>query len=151
MRQKRFDCCSMKVSVFFTLLNKVGQCLYVVCKMCVCVSVCAGDGGHGYLKDWLWWGGLLTSKNFHLFTGINFTLWDSIIPLVCKKNFSYCSQVQFWRTCDSTRTFTAVIPFSSTLLHYGGWNAVLVIYYCIFINSCCIRPKVQKCILAHYL
>ncbi|XP_023256598.1 magnesium transporter NIPA4-like [Seriola lalandi dorsalis] len=23
----------------------------------------AGDGGHGYLKDWLWWGGLLTSKN----------------------------------------------------------------------------------------
>ncbi|XP_049893209.1 magnesium transporter NIPA4-like [Epinephelus moara] len=23
----------------------------------------AGDGGHGYLKDWLWWGGLLTSKS----------------------------------------------------------------------------------------
>uniref|UniRef100_A0A8C0EMW5 NIPA4 protein n=1 Tax=Bubo bubo TaxID=30461 RepID=A0A8C0EMW5_BUBBB len=22
----------------------------------------AGDGGHGYLKDWLWWAGLLTSK-----------------------------------------------------------------------------------------
>lgn len=21
-----------------------------------------GEGGHGYLKDWLWWGGLLTSK-----------------------------------------------------------------------------------------
>ncbi|NXA91158.1 NIPA4 protein, partial [Melanocharis versteri] len=20
----------------------------------------AGDGGHGYLKDWLWWAGLLT-------------------------------------------------------------------------------------------
>uniref|UniRef100_A0A3Q1G8W2 NIPA2 n=1 Tax=Acanthochromis polyacanthus TaxID=80966 RepID=A0A3Q1G8W2_9TELE len=23
----------------------------------------AGDGGHGYLKDWMWWGGLLTSKS----------------------------------------------------------------------------------------
>ncbi|XP_034033525.1 magnesium transporter NIPA4 isoform X2 [Thalassophryne amazonica] len=23
-------------------------------------QVRAGDGGHGYLKDWLWWGGLLT-------------------------------------------------------------------------------------------
>ncbi|KAJ0061746.1 hypothetical protein NL108_008308 [Boleophthalmus pectinirostris] len=23
-------------------------------------STRAGDGGHGYLKDWLWWGGLLT-------------------------------------------------------------------------------------------
>uniref|UniRef100_A0A8C2KMM3 Uncharacterized protein n=1 Tax=Cyprinus carpio TaxID=7962 RepID=A0A8C2KMM3_CYPCA len=22
----------------------------------------AGKGGHGYLKDWLWWGGLLTSN-----------------------------------------------------------------------------------------
>uniref|UniRef100_A0A7M4F410 NIPA like domain containing 4 n=1 Tax=Crocodylus porosus TaxID=8502 RepID=A0A7M4F410_CROPO len=22
----------------------------------------AGDGGHGYLKDWLWWAGLLTSE-----------------------------------------------------------------------------------------
>uniref|UniRef100_A0A2D4Q6E5 Uncharacterized protein n=1 Tax=Micrurus surinamensis TaxID=129470 RepID=A0A2D4Q6E5_MICSU len=21
----------------------------------------AGDGGHGYLRDWLWWAGLLTS------------------------------------------------------------------------------------------
>lgn len=30
-----------------------------------CISVCfdsPGDGGHGYLKDWLWWAGLLTSK-----------------------------------------------------------------------------------------
>lgn len=29
------------------------------------ISVCfasPGDGGHGYLKDWLWWAGLLTSK-----------------------------------------------------------------------------------------
>ncbi|XP_061216148.1 magnesium transporter NIPA4 isoform X1 [Neopsephotus bourkii] len=28
-----------------------------------CISVCfasPGDGGHGYLKDWLWWAGLLT-------------------------------------------------------------------------------------------
>uniref|UniRef100_A0A8C4WAC4 Uncharacterized protein n=1 Tax=Gopherus evgoodei TaxID=1825980 RepID=A0A8C4WAC4_9SAUR len=25
-------------------------------------STRAGDGGHGYLKDWLWWAGLLTSK-----------------------------------------------------------------------------------------
>lgn len=25
--------------------------------------MCVGDGGHGYLRDWLWWGGLLTSKN----------------------------------------------------------------------------------------
>ncbi len=24
--------------------------------------VCLAEGGHGYLKDWLWWGGLLTSK-----------------------------------------------------------------------------------------
>lgn len=23
---------------------------------------CLAEGGHGYLKDWLWWGGLLTSK-----------------------------------------------------------------------------------------
>lgn len=30
-----------------------------------CIPVCfasPGDGGHGYLKDWLWWAGLLTSK-----------------------------------------------------------------------------------------
>uniref|UniRef100_A0A8K9WWP0 Uncharacterized protein n=1 Tax=Oncorhynchus mykiss TaxID=8022 RepID=A0A8K9WWP0_ONCMY len=26
------------------------------------VCVCAGEGGHEYLKDWLWWGGLLTSE-----------------------------------------------------------------------------------------
>lgn len=42
-------------------------------KFCVCnimyvsISVCVGDGGHGYLKDWLWWGGLLTSKICSLF------------------------------------------------------------------------------------
>uniref|UniRef100_A0A8B9PNT8 NIPA4 protein n=1 Tax=Apteryx owenii TaxID=8824 RepID=A0A8B9PNT8_APTOW len=24
----------------------------------------AGDGGHGYLKDWLWWAGLLTTQFF---------------------------------------------------------------------------------------
>lgn len=35
---------------------------------CVCVCVHTGDGGHGYLKDWLWWGGLLTSKNLILVT-----------------------------------------------------------------------------------
>jgi hypothetical protein len=24
----------------------------------------AADGGHGYLKDWLWWTGFLTSKTY---------------------------------------------------------------------------------------
>lgn len=43
------------------------------CKFCVCnimrvsISLCIGDGGHGYLKDWLWWGGLLMSKICSLF------------------------------------------------------------------------------------
>uniref|UniRef100_A0A673WDB4 Uncharacterized protein n=1 Tax=Salmo trutta TaxID=8032 RepID=A0A673WDB4_SALTR len=26
------------------------------------VCVCAIEGGHGNVKDWLWWGGLLTSE-----------------------------------------------------------------------------------------
>lgn len=34
----------------------------------MCACVCVGEGGHGYLKDWLWWGGLLTSKNLFLVT-----------------------------------------------------------------------------------
>lgn len=43
-------------------------CKFCVCNiMCVSISACVGDGGHGYLKDWLWWGGLLTSKICSLF------------------------------------------------------------------------------------
>lgn len=39
---------------------------------------CAGEGGHGYLKDWLWWSGLLTSE---------FSLVKSILN-VCHKHYN---------------------------------------------------------------
>lgn len=49
-------------------LNKLVQFLRLQYNRCVCV--CVGEGGHGYLKDWLWWGGLLTSKNLFLVTDL---------------------------------------------------------------------------------
>jgi hypothetical protein len=30
-------------------------------------AVRAGAGGFGYLKEWIWWAGLLSSKNFCIF------------------------------------------------------------------------------------
>lgn len=32
----------------------------------LCPFISPGDGGHGYLRDWLWWAGLLTSKYDYL-------------------------------------------------------------------------------------
>lgn len=37
----------------------------IICLFSLLTPACfafPGDGGHGYLKDWLWWAGLLTSK-----------------------------------------------------------------------------------------
>lgn len=49
---------------FLTEISWWKFCVYIIVGVCVCV----GEGGHGYLKDWLWWGGLLTSKNSSLVT-----------------------------------------------------------------------------------
>uniref|UniRef100_A0A4W3HB13 NIPA like domain containing 4 n=1 Tax=Callorhinchus milii TaxID=7868 RepID=A0A4W3HB13_CALMI len=40
----------------------VRVCVCALCVRSVCVTflLCAGDGGHGYLRDWMWWAGLLT-------------------------------------------------------------------------------------------
>jgi uncharacterized membrane protein len=38
----------------------------------------AGDGGHGYLKEWLWWSGLLTSNNSNLCSFISFFFLSKI-------------------------------------------------------------------------
>lgn len=34
-------------------------------RLCHSNGLRAGQGGFGYLKDWMWWTGLLTSKNIH--------------------------------------------------------------------------------------
>lgn len=64
---------SVQAVVSFSLLclSTVAFCLELIlfymegfykCSSKYVLFISPGDGGHGYLRDWLWWAGLLTSK-----------------------------------------------------------------------------------------
>lgn len=60
---QKFPTCFSSVAV--VIYTPVRFCLYDWQKSCSFLLSLSGQGGHAYLKEWLWWAGLLSSRYCH--------------------------------------------------------------------------------------